>query len=222
MHHIFFQGGLGDGKTFGMSLLAHWLKEQVERRGGKIDLYSNYDLKDAMEMVHYSDWYKVAESQGSICCWDEAHMAFSNRKWSKHGQEIATQVMMYTRKMQSVQMYCSPSINNVDSRIRQIVEVLVTMRQVKGGFKFYFYDYQINEHIRTVFFPMWKAKKIFKINLYDTHNMVRSFPLPGTEKQSEEFFDRLEEIHDEARGKNSGNKGATTAVQLSETGLSKA
>ena len=51
MHHIFFQGGLGAGKTFGMSMLAHYLKEQVERQGGKIDLYSNYDLKAATEML---------------------------------------------------------------------------------------------------------------------------------------------------------------------------
>ena len=220
MHHIFFQGGLGAGKTFGMSMLAHYLKEQVERQGGKIDLYSNYDLKAATEMLHYTDWYKVAESQGSICCWDEAHMAFSNRKWSKHSQEIATQVMMYTRKMQSVQMYCSPSINNVDSRIRQIVEVLVTMRKVKRGFKFYFYDFQTNEHIRTVFFPEWKAKRVFKLNLYDTHNMVRSFPLPSTEKQSEEFFDRLEEIHDKARGKIT--HGAAETIQPGQPELSKA
>lgn len=201
MHHIFFQGGLGDGKTFAMSLLANWWKEQVELQGGKIDLYSNYELKGSVPIDHYTDWYKVAESQGSICCWDEAHMAFSNRKWSKHSQEIATQVMMYTRKMQSVQMYCSPSINNVDSRIRQIVEVLVTMRNKRNGFKFYFYDYQTNELMRTAFIPRWKAERVFKLNLYDTHNMVRSFPLPSTEKQSEEFFDRLEEIHDTARGK---------------------
>lgn len=201
MHHIFFQGGLGDGKTFAMSLLAHWWKEQVEKKGGKIDLYSNYGLKDSTPMINYKDWYEVAESQGSICCWDEAHMAFSNRAWSKHGQGIATEVMMYTRKMQSVQMYCSPSINNVDSRIRQIVEVLVTMRQRKNGFIFYFVDFQTHQPIRTVFFPMVKAKKIFKMGLYDTHEMVRSFPLPSTERESETFFDKLEEIHNNARGK---------------------
>lgn len=201
MHHIFFEGGLGSGKTFGMSLLAHWLKEQVESQGGKIDLYSNYGLKDSYQMTHYTDWYKVAESQGSICCWDEAHMAFNNRGWSKHGNTIATEVMMYTRKMQSVQMYASPSIYNVDTRIRQIVEVLVRMRNIpKKGFKFYFYDWQTNELLRTAFFPVWKAKKVFGLNLYDTNAMVRSFPLPQTEKESKDFFDKLEEIHDNARG----------------------
>lgn len=201
MHHIFIQGGLGDGKTFAMSLLAHWWQEQVELKGGKIDLYSNYNLKGSTPMLHYTDWYKVAESQGSICCWDEAHMAFSNRKWGTFGASIATEVMMYTRKMQSVQIYCSPSINNVDTRIRQIVEVLVTMRQIpKKGFKLYFYDFQTKELRRTAFIPMWKAKKIFALNLYDTHEMVQGFPLPSTEVQAKAFFEKLEEIHDRARG----------------------
>lgn len=214
MHHILFQGGLGSGKTFGMTLLARFLKEEVERRGGKLDLYSNYEMRDSVEMIHYEDWYKVAESQGSICCWDEAHMAFSNRKWSKHGNEIATQVMMYTRKMKSVQMYATPSVGNVDSRIRQIIEVLVTMRRVKNGFKFYFYDFQTNEHLRTVFFPMWKAKKVFALNLYDTHNIVRSFPLPQIEKQSDAFFDKLEEIHDKARGKQRGDRNERILAEV--------
>ena len=37
--------------------------------------------------------------------------------------------------------------------------------------------------------------------LYDTFNMVTSFPLPGTEREGNEFFDTLNEIHNKARGK---------------------
>ncbi|PAF20041.1 ATPase, partial [Terribacillus saccharophilus] len=97
---------------------------------------------------------------------------------------------------------CSPSIRNVDSRIRDIVEVLITARQVgKKGFKLHFQDYQTGEHIINQFLPMWKAKKIFKLDLYDTHNMVQGFPLPQTEKQGTEFFAELDRIHNKARGK---------------------
>lgn len=201
-HHILFEGGLGAGKTFGMVLLAFYFKEQAEKQGASVKLFSNFEVRDSQMLEHFTDWYDVAAAHGSICLWDEAHMAFSNRQWSRHGNEIATQVMMYTRKMQSLQMYATPSINNVDSRIRQIIELLVTMRQIpKKGFRFYFRDYQTGEHLRTVFFPMWKAEKIFKLNLYDTHGIVRSFPLPRTEKESEQFFDKLEEIHDKNRRK---------------------
>ncbi|PKC52601.1 hypothetical protein RhiirA1_481144 [Rhizophagus irregularis] len=41
-------------------------------------------------MTDYKDWFKVAEAQGSICVWDEAYLAFSNRKWSKYGQSVLT------------------------------------------------------------------------------------------------------------------------------------
>ena len=201
-HHFFIQGPLGAGKTFIMSVLANHWKERVIRQGGDIKLFSNYGLKDSFPMTHYTNWYEVAAAQGSICCWDEAQMAFSNRKWSKYGSTLATEVMMYTRKMQSVQMYCSPSINNVDSRIRQIVEVLINVRKIGDkGFSLHFTDWQTGEFMHKQFIPMFKAKQIFKLNLYDTFNMVQGFPLPDTEKQGEAFFEKLEQIHNTARGK---------------------
>jgi hypothetical protein len=152
-------------------------------------------------MTHYTDWYKVAEAQGSIVCWDEAQMAFSNRKWSKFGNSLATEVLMMVRKMMSVQIYCSPSIKNVDSRIRDVVEILVNVRNIGSGFTLMFTDYQTGEYMHKQFIPKWKAEKIFKLALYDSYNMVQPFPLPSTEKQGEEFFQKLEEIHDKARGK---------------------
>lgn len=201
-HHFFIQGPLGSGKTFLMSLLAHHWKKKAEALGGDVALFSNYHLSGAQQMDHYEDWYSVADAQGSIVCWDEAQMAFSNRKWSKYGQGVATEIMMYTRKMKSVQIYCSPSINNVDSRIRQIVEVLIDVRKIgKKGFSIRFTDYQTGQFMHQQFLPMFKAQKIFGLKLYDTYQMVSGFPLPNTERQGEQFFVELERIHDLARKK---------------------
>lgn len=201
-HHIFIQGGLGGGKTFLMSVLAHYWKEKAEQRGASVELFSNYGLLDSQPMTHYTDWYSVAEAQGSIICWDEAQMAFSNRKWSRYGATLATETLMFTRKMKSVQIYCSPSIKNVDSRIRDIVELLITTKHIPNkGFSLHFQDYQTGEFLHKQFIPMYKAEKIFKLNLYDSFNMVQGFPLPETEVQGNEFFRKLEEIHDRARGK---------------------
>lgn len=199
-HHFFIQGPLGAGKTALMSILAtHW-KDKANALGGTVQLFSNYNLKDSEPMTHFTDWYEVARAQGSICCWDEAQMAFSNRKWSKYGSTLATEVMMYTRKMKSVQIYCSPSINNVDSRIRQIVEVLINVRKIGDkGFTLHFTDYQTGEFMQKQFLPMWKVKKYFKMNLYDTYGMVSHLPLPGTEREGNEFFEKLEQIHNESR-----------------------
>lgn len=202
-HHFFIQGPLGSGKTFLMSLLAHHWRLKAQAKGADIKLFSNYHLQDAQQMDTYQDWYDVAEAQGSIVCWDEAQMAFSNRKWSRYGQGVATEIMMYTRKMKSVQIYCSPSIYNVDSRIRQIVEVLVDVRKIgEKGFSIRFTDYQTGQFMHSQFLPMFRAKKIFKLQLYDTYQMVSGFPLPEKEREGNEFFDKLELIHDEARKKN--------------------
>ncbi|MFP3803051.1 hypothetical protein, partial [Paraburkholderia sp. SIMBA_027] len=57
------------------------------------------------------------------------------------------------------------------------------------------------EFLHKQFLPMYKAKRFFKLNLYDTHEIVQSFPLPSTERDSDTFFKELERIHDEARGK---------------------
>ncbi|WP_445486486.1 zonular occludens toxin domain-containing protein [Niallia sp. 03133] len=201
-HHFVIQGALGSGKTFLASTLAHWWKLKTERNGGRVELFSNYDLHDSRPMTHFTDWYEVAKAQGSICVWDEAYIAFSNRKWTKYGQGILTDVLMLTRKMKSVQFYCTPSINFVDSRVRQIAEVLITARKVGDkGFSYHFQDFQTGEFMMKQFLPMGKAKKIMACKLYDTENMVQYFPVPQTEREGDKFFTELEDIHDKARGK---------------------
>lgn len=206
--HIFFQGGLGAGKTFAMSLMAHHWRQMVWKNGGDVKLFSNYNLKDSHNMEHFKDWYEVAKAQGSICCWDESQVVFDSRRALKSNAVAATHLMMYTRKMKAVQMYCSPSILNVDSRLRQLVEVLINVRKIGNkGIKLDFYDYQMasngafGQYIHTQFIPAFKMKQIFKMNLYDTFQMVRQFPLPNTERQETEFFNELDEIHNQYRVK---------------------
>ncbi|WP_175615915.1 ATPase [Piscibacillus halophilus] len=206
MYHTFIQGSLGAGKTLTMSLLAHHWRQRVRNLGGDIQLFSNYSLKDSSDMLHYSDWYDVAKAQGSICCWDEGQMAFDSRQALKSKSIYATQLLMYVRKMKSIQMYCSPSIMNVDSRIRQVVEVLINVRRNgKKGITLDFFDYQAKQFgangkfLHSQFLPQYKINQIYKLNLYDTHAMVQGFPLPNTERQAQDFFNQLNEIHNSAR-----------------------
>ncbi|MFJ8462256.1 zonular occludens toxin domain-containing protein [Lysinibacillus xylanilyticus] len=204
MHHLLIQGGLGTGKTLIMSILAHHLKEQAMKQGANVELFSNYDLKDSTTMLDYTDWYKVAEADTSIICWDEAQVVFNNRAWSKFGQGIATEVAMYTRKLRSIQIYATPNVGNVDSRIRDIIEVVVTMRKDNKGYHLYFTDFQTKEFLKKAFIPEWKAKRIYKLNLYDTYAFVRGFPLPNTEIQANEFWEKLDGIHRKKMGISTG------------------
>lgn len=197
-HHIIFDGPLGSGKTLAMSIFAHNFRARAKALyGHDIQLFSNYELAESAPLNEYHDWYGVAEAHGSICCWDEAHMSLSNRKWSGYGQGIATEVMMYVRKMRSVQMYATQNIAMVDTRIRAVMEIHVRCRKNgKRGFIYDIYDYQAGFKIKTLHLPMSVAKRIFKLNLYDTYAMVRSMPLPKNEREGTKFWDTLEEIHD--------------------------
>lgn len=207
-YHIFIEGGLGAGKTLLMSTLAHHWRHKVRQMGGDIQLFSNYELKDSYDMIHYEDWYEVAKAQGSICCWDEAQMVFDSRQSLKSTSIYATQLLMYMRKIKSIQLYASPSINNVDSRIRQLVEVLISVsKQGNKGILVNFFDYQDKKFgsngrfLHSQFVPQSTLNRIYKANYYDTYNMVQGFPLPKTDRQAKEFFEKLEYIHDLARGK---------------------
>lgn len=200
MHHIVLEGGLGSGKTLMMSILAHWLKEQATLKGASVELFSNYDLKDSTTMIDYTDWYKVAEADASVICWDEAQVVFNNRAWGKFGQTIATEVAMYGRKLRCIQIYATPSVGNIDSRIRDIIEVAVSMRKDNKGYHLFFRDYKTGEFLRKAFIPTWKAKRIYKLELYDTYAFVRGFPLPAHERQADEFWDKLDTIHNKKMG----------------------
>lgn len=200
MHHMLIQGGLGAGKTLIMSLLAHWWREQAMLQGANVELFSNYDLKDSTTMIDYTDWYKVAEADASIICWDEAQVNFNSRAWSKFGNTIATEIAMYGRKLRCIQLYATPNVGNVDSRIRDIIEVVVTMRKDNKGYHLFFMDFQTKEFLRKAFIPKWKAERVYKLNLYDTYSFVRGVPLPNNEKQAMEFWDTLETIHRKKMG----------------------
>ncbi|MEE6208996.1 hypothetical protein U3A55_02340 [Salarchaeum sp. III] len=200
--HIFIQGPLGAGKTLYMSTLAHHWRNMVRRMGGDLALFSNYGLEDSEEMLEYQDWYDVAEAQGSICCWDEAHTAFDSRKSTSSQGTNGSQLMMYTRKMKSVQLYCSPSIRNVDTRLRNIIEVLISVRKHGKGMKVQFQDYQTGEFMRETYVSPALKRMMFKQKLYDTHAMVNLFPLPKTDREAQKFFQELKQRHDNSRQSN--------------------
>src|SRR5690625_2999523 len=188
-HHIFIQGPLGAGNTFLMSLIAkHW-QAKANSLGANVKLFSNYELDGSIQLDHYLDWYEVAEAHGSIVAIDEAQMVLSNRRWSNYGNIAFSDMMFFTRKMQAVLLYASRSINNVDRRLRDIVEILIDVRKIGNkGFRVSFTDWQAKEFLHSNFIPMSKAQRFFKMDIYDTYNFVQSLPLPSTETEGKEFF----------------------------------
>lgn len=205
-HIIAVQGPLGAGKTTIASIMAWLYKNQVEARGGHVKLFSNYGLAGSSPMKDYTDWYKVAAAQGSICVWDEAHRVIDARQALKSENILTSHVLTFARKMSSIQIFVTPSVNNLDSRLRQLLEVLISVSKVGNkGMRFQYYDYQaqnfgpLGKYLHSRFLPASRVAAVHKLNLFDSHSFVGGFPLPKTEREQMKFMDELENHHDKAR-----------------------
>lgn len=196
-----FQGNLGEGKTSAMSILGHYYANKMK---GKIELFSNYGLLGSQELKHYQDFYEVARLHGSIVLIDEAQTSLDSRLFAKGNNIYLTQFMFYLRKLGCSWFLSTPSIANLDSRVRALTNILVDCHKTSAGFVYYIYDYQAQNYgpwgklLRRKFLPMAKAKEIFATGLYDTYRIIRSIPFPGNEREFDHFLKRIIEIHEEA------------------------
>lgn len=205
-HLIGVSGNLGAGKTTLASIMAWLYKNKIENMGGSVKLFANYDLEGSERLQVAEDWFKVADAHGSICVWDEAHRSFDSRRHSNFQNILATEILTFVRKMASIQIFVTPSIGRLDTRIREILEVLIFVRQVgKNGISFDYYDFQADfggrfgKFLHNRFLPAHKVKQIHKLNLFDSHSFVSGFPLPTTEPKAKKFMQELEQHHNEAR-----------------------
>lgn len=200
-HMICFMGTLGAGKTTGASLFPWLWKNAVEKIGGDMELFANYDLYGAQRMDKASDWYKVAEAHGSIIVWDEAHRTFDSRGFNKFENVFATELLTFVRKMATIQIFATPSLQRLDTRIREIVEILILVRKTPAGTHYDFYDFQADfggrygRYMHTKFLPKGKMQQIHKLDLFDSNSFVPKFPMPKTEAAAKKFMIELEKAH---------------------------
>lgn len=205
-HIIGVNGALGAGKTTYATVLAWLYKNQIESRGGRIQLFSNYDLYGAKRLKDAEDWYEVANAHGSICVWDEAHRSFDSRKALNFQNILATDVLTFARKMASIQIFVTPSIRRLDTRIREMLEIMIHVRPMGNrGMRLDYFDFQADsfgssgQYLHSRYLSSGKVKQIHKLNLFDSHSFVSGFPLPRTERAANEFMKELERVHDLAR-----------------------
>jgi hypothetical protein len=196
-----FQGNLGEGKTSAMSILAHYYAARARKLGIDVQLFANYGLKGARRLMHYSDFYKVAEAESSICLLDEAQTSLDSRLFQKGSNIYLTQFFFYLRKLRASLFMTTPNIRNLDSRIRALCNILVDCHKTPAGFIYYIYDYQGEKLLKRKFLPMYKAQEIWSVGLYDTNQIITSIEFPATERQFKQFLEQIIEINDTYRGR---------------------
>lgn len=64
-----FMGNLGEGKTFGMSVLAHYFASRARKAGLSVDIYANYGLLGSKPLINYKDIFNVANPTTVFVLW---------------------------------------------------------------------------------------------------------------------------------------------------------
>ncbi|MGI6550173.1 MAG: hypothetical protein ACOX4Q_09115 [Syntrophomonadales bacterium] len=191
-----FQGNLGEGKTFGMCVLGWHFVAKARKQGINADIYANFDLLGAKPLHSYRDFYHVAKSDASICLMDEAHINLDSRLFARGSNIYMTQFMFYLRKLNTSLFMTTPNIRNLDSRMRQLTNILVDCHKIAGGFMYEIYDFQSERLLRKKFLPRYIAEQIFATGMYDSHAIIRAVNFPSNERAFERFLDTIVEIRE--------------------------
>lgn len=193
-------GGFGQGKSTTGVIKAH---QWALASGAKI--FSNFPCRGAYLFDHYTDWYRIADAHGSIVIFDESQSNFDGRQWGGEGNIALTQIFNYVRKMNCIFIFILPSYENIDTRIRQRTDILINCwKSPSGTIINSIYDYQdkaFGEYGRLLnkwILPATSQRKVYELNLFDTHSMIHRFPMPVGKKQIEEFFKELQRRHEAA------------------------
>lgn len=115
-------GGLGSGKTLLMSALV-----DGERARGRV-VAANYALRGALRFAWWEDLW--AFRQG-VYAWDEAHVDCDARLFAQNVE--ATSWFLQTRKLGLDLVMTTQSFEQIDLRLRQMVDCLILMSKLRAG-----------------------------------------------------------------------------------------
>jgi ATPase family associated with various cellular activities (AAA) len=187
MNLIFFEGQMGNGKTLGMSIVA---KDWAQRSGAT--LYSNYGLEGSKPFRSFEDFKDVAVQPSSIVCLDEIHNDIDSRDFNTNAVKYFSHIVFYLRKLRCILMMTSPLFENIESRVRNVTNVVVSVQKDKTYYYYPFYDLQQMKSL--------KMKKIKKQSahdaaqqIFDTFEMVTPLEYPANRDDFKRLLNDLKE-----------------------------
>lgn len=191
MYLMGFDGHLGSGKTLGMSVMA-----QHFRQKSGCTLYSNYGLKNSKLFTTFDQFLDVANQPSSIICLDEAHTDLDSRSGNTNTAKYFTHMLFYLRKLRCTLFFSSPSIANIEFRVRSIMNVYCQVEKNKNSFFYNMYDLQSERFLRTM---KVDQKKVFAIGhqIYDTHKMVTPIEFPERKEDYLKILNDLKHTSDQ-------------------------
>lgn len=163
---VFIDGGLGSGK----SLTAVWLAYQEAQQGRQI--YTNFPCTFATRVT---SWAEVVRIRSGVFVWDESHLDIDGRRFMKN--VAVTPWLTQTRKLGVDLLVISQDFGQVDTRLRQLTDILIRCEKVlDGGVRGTRYTaisvFRSKITARSV---LWHSPELYA--LYDSYALV--LPLDG-------------------------------------------
>lgn len=188
MNFMVFNGYLGSGKTLGAAIYA---KHYSQLSG--CALYSNCGLLGAKPFTSINDFKNIAREQSSILLLDEAHMDLDARSFSSNHVKFFTQVSYYLRKLRCTLIITTPSFSDLDTRIRNITNVLAFVKKDSKYFRYELFDWQSVKKIQDIKIKKENAFLVAE-SLFDTNSMVTPIDIPKNKDDFKEFLEELKHI----------------------------
>jgi len=157
---IAFEGGLGSGKTLGMTF---FLLSEQQYKNKKI--YSNYKLDCPYEKLDMSQILaKMGELQDVAIGIDEIHIFMDSRMAVSKKNRLMSYFALQTRKRNVSLYFTSQFLDQVDKRLRRLVDYRFLCESAgKDWFHYTMYDLtQTTPRIRTFY--------LNGINLYERYS----------------------------------------------------
>lgn len=188
---MIFDGYMGSGKTLGMSIMARYFQE----RSG-CSLYSNYGLIGGEQFDHYTKFLSLTEKPSSIVCLDEAHIDLDARNSTTNVSKYFTHLIFYLRKLRTTIFLATPSVENLDSRVRAVANVYCHVEKKKTKFSYHMFDLQSSRFLKTISISKPKAFQIAP-SIYDTYKMVSPMIFPEKKEEYHAFINELKQLNDQ-------------------------
>lgn len=183
-------GVLGSGKTLAMTLLGLYFQGL-----SNCSLYSNYGVTGAKSFSSFDDFLSIAKEDHSLLLLDEAHTDLDSRNFSSNSVKFFTHVIFYLRKMRCTLFMATPSIENLDSRVRGIANLYIHVTKNKTHFIYDFYDIQSDRYLKTYKIRQLDAFECATL-AYDTYGMVSPVEYPEDKNKFNQFIANLKDVSD--------------------------
>jgi len=120
-----FTGGLGQGKTLSMTVLASYMAYKM-----KCPIFANYALVGSRRIHTFQD---LVSAKHGVVALDEAHITLDSRNFKDKTSQKITHWVLQTRKVDLIILMTTQSLHQIDVRARDVTDIVMKCKKTPEG-----------------------------------------------------------------------------------------